>query len=306
MSITYGFYDAVYNAQSETYDRVYTAEQMSTMFDGLINDGVYASIGTSFMVTPSSGMTVNVGAGRAWFNKRWTYNDAPIQVTLDASEASLDRIDAIVLQVDLANRVNSIEIVKGTPASTPAKPTLTEFQHPLAYITVIHQYTNITSSVIENAVGTSACPFVTGIIQTVQADQLFTQWNAQVMELIGYLEEEIVQVEQETGADLKPIIGTDITLETSAWGIYTPESGTEEASINDLGYTYRATIPLANVLSTMRPYVTWSLPTIDACGADILNQYQCIDGGVYAYADSQPSASVKVLTLECRKAVESE
>lgn len=62
MSVTYGFYN------SKNRDRRYDAIQMSSIFDGIIRDGVLQHFGTAMMVKESEGMMVNVGIGRAWFN----------------------------------------------------------------------------------------------------------------------------------------------------------------------------------------------------------------------------------------------
>ena len=74
MSISYGFYNSI------NHDRKYNAEQISSIFDGIITDGVYHSIGNAFSVTPGTDMSVNVASGRAWFNHTWTLNDAMIIV----------------------------------------------------------------------------------------------------------------------------------------------------------------------------------------------------------------------------------
>ena len=179
MSVSCGFYNSLNG------DRKYDAIQMSQIFDGIVNDGVYMSIGDHLNVTPNAGMTVSVGTGRAWFNHTWTLNDAILPLTLDDAEVIVNRIDAIVLEVNAERetRNNEIKIVKGTPATVPEKPTLVNtddvHQYPLAYITVDHDVTEITASMIENAVGTSATPFVTGIIETINIDTLVAQWGAQ-------------------------------------------------------------------------------------------------------------------------------
>lgn len=314
MSITYGFYNAV--NVGGVWDREYTAEQLSSIFDGLVNDGVYESVGSRFSVTATNpeSMTLVVGSGRAWFEHTWTLNDAPINVTIGGADASLDRIDAIVIETNDNTRENIITVVPGVLSSNPVKPSLTSKQHPIAYVTVIHQHTSITQSEIENAVGTSACPFVTGLIQVYSIDQLVAQWQAQwnewlstnenvVQTRIDYLDTEIYQVEQEVGADLKPIVGYNISVPVNAWSTFTPVSGTEEYKIKEKGYEYRALIPLSNVLPGMRPYVTLSLPSLEDSGTDILNQYQCDTDGVYMYTTSPPSSAILVLTLECRKVV---
>lgn len=176
--VTYGFYNSV------NYDRRYNAEQISSIFDGIINDGVYMSIGNAFIVEgASSGLAVTVGSGRAWFNHTWTVNDAAITLTLETAPTYGTRIDAIVLEIDRENRRNTIKVVKGTAASSPSRPTLvvgdTLAQYPLAYVTIGTDASAISSSMITNMVGTSSCPFVTGIIDTISIDRLVAQWESE-------------------------------------------------------------------------------------------------------------------------------
>jgi len=179
MSVTYGFYN------SKNRDRRYDAIQMSSIFDGIIRDGVLQHYGTAMMVKESEGMMVNVGIGRAWFNHTWTLNDALLPLTLPVSEVILNRIDAIVLEVDAREsvRANSIKIIKGTPASSPKNPTLIKtndrWQYPLAYIRVNAGVTAIRQANITNCVGTSACPFVTAPLEKMSIDALVAQWGDQ-------------------------------------------------------------------------------------------------------------------------------
>lgn len=179
MSVTYGFYN------SKNHDRRYDAIQMSRIFDGIIRDGVLQHYGTAMMVKESEGMMVNVGIGRAWFNHTWTLNDALLPLTLPLSEVILNRIDAIVLEVDAREsvRANSIKIIKGTPASNPKNPTLIKtndrWQYPLAYIRVNAGVTAIRQANITNCVGTSACPFVTAPLEKMSIDALVAQWGDQ-------------------------------------------------------------------------------------------------------------------------------
>lgn len=178
MSLTYGFYNSV------DHDRVYDATQFSEIFNGIINDGVFQNIGDMFAVTPNEGMQVYVGSGRAWFNGTWTQNDNVYPVTVPASHQVYPRIDAIVLEVNQLSTVreNSIKVISGTPASIPEKPTLVDstyiHQHALAYVTVLANSVAITASEIENVVGLSETPFVTGILQVNDVDYLYSQWDA--------------------------------------------------------------------------------------------------------------------------------
>ena len=179
MSITSGFYN------SQNGDRKYNAEQMSAIFDGIINDGVFASIGEAFKVTPGTGGSVNVAKGKAWLNHTWVVNDSTSNVPLASAPALLSRYDAIILQVNRNDSVRaaSITVIQGTAATTPTKPTLTNtnniYQRPSAYIHRKAGATEITVSDIEYVVGTTAFPFVTGILDTVSIDTLFAKWDAE-------------------------------------------------------------------------------------------------------------------------------
>lgn len=179
MSVTFGFYNSV------NHDRRYNALQMSSIFDGIIRDGIFMSIGTAMVVKAASGMTVNVGEGRAWFDNTWTLNDSELPVKLEASELILNRIDTIVLDVDHRDsvRANSIIAIKGTPASNPVAPTLIRStdhnQYPLCNIYVKAGVTEITQSNITNLVGTGSCPFITGILESIDIEDLVSQWEAQ-------------------------------------------------------------------------------------------------------------------------------
>lgn len=182
MSVTSGFFNSVNS------DRKYNAEQMSAIFDGVINDGIFANVGTAFTVTADTGFQVNVGIGRAWFNSKWILNDSILALTLDLPEVLLSRIDAIVIEIDNSDtvRAGSIKIVKGTPASVPQQPamisTSSVHQYPLAYILVEPGVSSITQSKITSMIGTSSAPYVTGILQVQNIDNIVAQWGAQWVE----------------------------------------------------------------------------------------------------------------------------
>lgn len=191
MAFTCGFFN------SENGDRKYNAEQMSAIFDGIIADGVFTTIGDHMAVSAGTGMQVLVGTGKAWFDHTWNVNDAAYPLAIAAADVTLSRIDAIVLETNHSDsvRLNKLRVVQGTVASNPVKPTLTNsekvHQHPLAWVTVAPGVTKIAASAIENAVGTAACPFVTGIIATTAIDDLFNQWNGEFDEWFDNLKAQL-------------------------------------------------------------------------------------------------------------------
>lgn len=178
MTITYGFYDSV------TSDRLYNAKQMGSIFDGLILDGVYPNYGDALEVLEDTGMDVSVGVGRAWFNHTWSYNDALLGVTVPTADALLDRIDIVYLEIDesVGVRANKVDILEGTPASTPVPPTLqdttTLHQYALAHIYVGAGVTSIVQGNITDMIGTSGTPFVE--LVTLSEDM-----QAQIYAIVG-------------------------------------------------------------------------------------------------------------------------
>ena len=177
MSVSSGFFNSLNG------DRKYDAAQMSAIFDGLIIDGVFASIGTAFAVKAAGGLTVNIGIGKAWFDHTWTVNDSILPMTAPEAEVLLDRIDAVVLEVNGTESVreNTIKFVKGNPSSAPSRPTLTNegnvHQYPLCYIYRKYGTAVINQADITPMVGTESTPFVTGILQTISLDELLGKWQ---------------------------------------------------------------------------------------------------------------------------------
>ena len=258
MALTSGFFN------SKNHDRLYDATQISTLFEGLINDGVYQGVGNIFKVSASNGMNVTVDTGRAWFNNTWTRNDALIVLTVPTAEQVLKRIDAVVIEVNTLETVrnNSIKIVKGTPASNPAKPSLTKnddvHQYPLAYITVDPNVTVITQQKIQNAVGTSACPFVTGIIDTLDIDDLIAQWSSEFNVLFAELEDMIAQAASQTIID-----GSVTRAKLAKDALYSPirivQSNSNVVS-SDIGGTIRTGGSASAITVTLTQAVSHAMP----------------------------------------------
>lgn len=179
MALTYGFYDSVNN------DRRYDARQFGSIFDGIIRDGIFQSIGDAFAVKSAGGNIITVGSGRAWFNGTWTLNDAIIPLSLSAADSALNRIDAVVLEIgtSAAIRTNSIKIIKSALAETPANPVMAKeggiYQYPLAYIYRRAASASVVQADITNTIGTSAAPFVTGPLNVLSTDIFTDQWKSQ-------------------------------------------------------------------------------------------------------------------------------
>lgn len=184
-SVTCGFFNS-----SNEDRRKYDAKQLSSIFDGIIGDGVYATIGDCFVVNATDSNKVTVGTGRAWFKHTWTLNDSLLSIKCPDSETLKDRIDAIVIEVNHNDetRDNFIKVIKGDASASPIRPTLTRNakvnQYPLCYIYRKAGSTKITQAEITNVVGTDETPFVTGILQVISLDKLLGQWRSQLDQFV--------------------------------------------------------------------------------------------------------------------------
>lgn len=191
--ITSGFFN------SNNGDRKYDALQFSSIFDGIIRDGVFGTCGSAFAVTknPNVPMVVDVAPGRAWFNHTWTLNDAIHSLTLGSSDPTRNRIDAVVLEVnnDEAVRTNTIKIVEGEISDDAAvRPTMIRSDHvnqyAIAYITVRALSTDIKASDIVNVVGTEETPLITGLLQMIDITNLLADYTKDIKDLeSGYTAE---------------------------------------------------------------------------------------------------------------------
>lgn len=194
MAFTFGFYNSI------DEDRLYDAVQVSQIFDGIISDGVYAQYKNAMILKVNSEGQVYVQPGRAWLDHTWNYVDSDTIVEgMPESDVVHPRIDAIVIdiQANIEQRTNSIIWVKGTAAANPVKPaminTYYHHQYPLGFITRKANTTTVGQADIENAVGTSALPFVTGILDTVDIDELILQWKAQWDDFMKYKTFEVTE-----------------------------------------------------------------------------------------------------------------
>lgn len=175
MAITYGYFNSV------SGDRTYNADQMSEYFDGLVSNGVYESVGGALQVLAGDDMTVNVQTGRGIVNCKWLKNDAVLTLNVTEAHAILNRYTAVVMRLDIDNRLMTITTKDGANATNPVKPTMqndgSAVELCLAYIYVAAGSSTISQANITDMRASSLCGWVTGIVQQVDTSQLFLQWQ---------------------------------------------------------------------------------------------------------------------------------
>jgi hypothetical protein len=233
MAITYGYFNSVDG------DRKYNADQMSEYFDGLVSNGVYESVGGALQVIAGTDMSVNVQTGRGIINCKWINNNAVLPLTITQAHAMLDRYTAVVMKLDITNRLMTITTKDGTAASTPVKPTLqndaTGVELCLAWIYVNAGATTITQDKIEDARPSSDCGWVTGLIEQVDTSTLFLQYQTAYENYYAEMTEEFdtwlstLTTELNVNTYVHKFV-KDVTLTTS--------SSTQTITLDMTGYTY--------------------------------------------------------------------
>lgn len=162
------------------------------------NNAAVAAVQNSMAVTVSDGLGWITDAeenGVVWWNDTEKTTGAKMQLTVDAADGVLNRIDRVIVEWKTTNYADlpDIKILKGTPASTAAAPALTNNttvrQISLAKISIAAGTTSITSSMItDERLDASVCGLVT---ENVTADTSVI--NAQFSELLAQLKEAIAQ-----------------------------------------------------------------------------------------------------------------
>ncbi len=109
------------------YSHAYSSDLIARILSRYFRDGVFMNPSTNLQVLQNEGMTVLVKEGAANIRGRHFLEEADRVLAVQAADAALDRIDTVVLRLNLDHSVLGIDlyIVKGTAAATPVAPELT-------------------------------------------------------------------------------------------------------------------------------------------------------------------------------------
>lgn len=169
------FFNALPDESSETgYDRNYNADHLSDWLSMVCENGVVKTNAENnepqgLKVVASSGMSVNVNAGRAAIKGKAFINDAIETFTIAANGTAANRYDLIVVKYD--NNISARDITLELRTGTSTVPTAANlarsdkvYELLLAYITVAPSATSITQSNITDTRGnTDLCPWFTAV-----------------------------------------------------------------------------------------------------------------------------------------------
>ena len=228
MAEKFSFFNAVVDSAG-TYDREYLAEDFAKYFASFVGNGIYADSASNLQVSAKGGMVIQVAIGRAWINGYYYENTAAKNLTLDIADGTEERIDRIVVRLDLTNRQITTEIKKGANGSVAVAPTLQRdsdiYELCLADIYVAANATEITQTAItDTRLNSSLCGVVAGVVNQIDTEGLFTQYNEEFYswfeEAKGVLSEDaamnlqtqITELEEELNTSVAEINGKITTI----------------------------------------------------------------------------------------------
>lgn len=170
-------------------DREYSADQMTRPYELLVSNGVFATpkgVPSDYLqVYANGGFNIVVKAGRGIFKNKWLINDSDMLLTVDGPEIS-NRIDSVIVRINTGNdgldsRSGTITIKKGKEAPTPTAPVMERsvdvHEYRLADITIGAEVTEILPANVKDCRASADCGFITSLVQQVDTDTLFTQWE---------------------------------------------------------------------------------------------------------------------------------
>lgn len=183
MAINYYFFNSV------DRDRLYNAEDISNYLKGIIGNGIMPYPADCLQVVAGTGMQVVVKAGVGFIDGHKLENTADYPLTVLAAEATLNRIDRVIMYVDHTNRKMGIKYKAGVADAVARPPELVRNQDMMEYclaeVRVVKQATSImTSNITDTRLNSAVCGVVQGLIQQVDTGKLFEQQNASFNDML--------------------------------------------------------------------------------------------------------------------------
>lgn len=179
-----GFFQAVWDDElinPETglagdYDLKYYANQFADYFGLFVGNGVFASPVNQLKVSFDSGMDIVVNTGWAFIKGYWYHLDEELTLTVPSNSNNYARTDSVMLRLDLSNRN-----VKTLYMSDTIQPTRTDTIYDLKLAEVIVQpnaQSIFVGDITDTRSNENVCGFVKGLVEVVDTEDLFEQYNA--------------------------------------------------------------------------------------------------------------------------------
>ncbi len=159
-------------------DRVYYAEDFARHLATYFTNGIFNN--SCKVEATGDAMAVNMNTGSANINGYRYDSDSVKTLPIDNADGVLNRIDNIVIRLDLTNRNITAQVIKGQFADNPVAPDLvrtsTIYDLRIAKISIPAGTTEITQDLItDTRFITSDCGNVISTVETPDTEDLFIE-----------------------------------------------------------------------------------------------------------------------------------
>lgn len=165
------------------YDRVYLAEDYANYFSSFIGNGVFPNPYDGLrVVADGDSMKIKISKGKAWINGYYYENDADLILNINPADGGLDRIDRVVLRLDLIEREITVKIKQGDFSSNPVAKEIERnidvYELALADIKINHGVISVKNSNINDLrLNKEVCGIVHGVIDQVDTTEIFNTYQ---------------------------------------------------------------------------------------------------------------------------------
>ena len=164
-------------------DRKYNANFFAEYFASFIGNGVFPNPSTNLQVlSANNGYNITIKSGKGWINGYYYCNTTDYNILLDVADGVLNRIDRMVLRFNTSSRDITLQVKKGTFASSPVAPSLQRdadmYELGLADIYIKAGAISITQADITDLrLNREICGIVHGVVEQVDTTAIFNQFE---------------------------------------------------------------------------------------------------------------------------------
>lgn len=166
---------------SKDHDRKYNAKDWADYFFPLFRTGVFNG---DLQVVENEGMSIKIKPGYAWIDGYKYHLWDEMVMDLEVASGNMNRIDSIVIRLDLTNKWNRAFVVTGgyyAGTATPPAPKISATIHEIviAHISVKSGTTKITQDMIKDTrMDKTICGWVCGAVEQIDFTQITAQFEA--------------------------------------------------------------------------------------------------------------------------------
>lgn len=210
--------------------REYQAADFAEYFGSFLSTGLLSvDESAGLEVEHDSGLTVNVTPGEAIMEGHLYKNTTPLELTHPVPEVELDRIDRVVLRLDLRNQSRFVKlfIVEGEPSENPEPPALTRdsltYEISLAQVFLTRNTGSISQSdITDERLDEDLCGLARSLV-TVPTSQFLAEWQEwfdNIQEESPATKEDLQGIRTDSTKDLLSKVSEGITSPGGTGGMY--------------------------------------------------------------------------------------